>query len=116
MTLFTQAIARLLLLPTFVTAVALLVKGYSDAGDGFAAGIIAALGMLLQFVACGYHELRRLAAVRLAPALALAGLLIALLVAFIPALVGHELLTHFPRPGGEALHLGALELHTAVLF
>jgi multisubunit Na+/H+ antiporter MnhB subunit len=116
MTLMTQAVARLLLLPTFATAVAVLVKGYSDTGDGFAAGVIAAMGMLMQFVAFGYRPLRKLGAVRYAPWLAALGLSIALLVAFIPPLFGEEVLTHFPRAGTEALHLGTLELHTAVLF
>ncbi len=34
--------ARLLLLPSWMIAFAILIKGYSDSGDGFSAGVIAA--------------------------------------------------------------------------
>ena len=49
----TQMVARGLLAPTLVVATAILVKGYADVGDGFAAGVVAALGILLQFLAFG---------------------------------------------------------------
>jgi hypothetical protein len=39
-----------------------------------------------------------------------------LTLAFGPALAGYPLLTHFPRPGEEVVHLGALEFHTALAF
>ena len=112
----TQMVARLLLAPAFAVAVAVLVKGYADVGDGFSAGVIAALGILLQYVAFGWREAERLLPVRFAPAVAFGGLLLALVVAFAPALWGEEAFTHYPRPGNEPIHVGTLELITAVAF
>ncbi len=112
----TQTLARLLLAPILVVAVAVLVKGYADVGDGFAAGVIAALGILLQYVAFGRAEAERLLPIRLVPAGAFAGLIGALAVAFWPALRGDALLEHLPPAGAEVTHLGTLELLTAVLF
>ncbi len=116
MTSLTHAIARLLLLPTLMVAAAILVKGYVEVGDGFGAGVIAALGILLQYAAFGAREAGRLPAVRLAPSIAFAGLLLALLVAFLPAIRGQAILTHSPAPGAPVVHLGTVELLTAVLF
>ncbi len=116
MTALTRAIARLLLLPTMMVAAGILVKGYVDVGDGFGAGVIAALGILLQYAAFGAREAGRLPPVRRAPAIAFAGLLLALLVAFVPAIRGQAILTHSPAPGAAVVHLGTVELLTAVLF
>ena len=116
MTALTRAIARLLLLPTLMVAAAILVKGYVEVGDGFGAGVIAALGILLQYAAFGAREAGRLPPVRFAPAIAFAGLLLALLVAFLPTLRGEAILTHSPAPGAPVVHLGTVELLTAVLF
>ena len=116
MTALTRAIARLLLLPTLMVAAGNLVKGYVDVGDGFGAGVIAALGILLQYAAFGAREAGRLPLVRRAPAIAFAGLLLALLVAFLPAIRGQAILTHSPAPGAAVVHLGTVELLTAVLF
>lgn len=113
---FTQAIARLLLAPTLMIALAILVKGYSDVGDGFNAGVVAALGVLAQYLAFGARETERRLPVRLAPAFVVGGLAIALLTAFAPILAGDPVLTHAPAPGAHVVHLGTLELLTAVLF
>ena len=112
----TRTVARILLAPTFAVAAAVLVKGYADVGDGFSAGVIAALGVLLQYVALGRREAERLLPVRRAPALAMAGLLLAIGVAFAPVLRGDEPFTHYPRAGTEPVHVGTLELITAVAF
>lgn len=112
----TQTLARLLLGPILMVALAVLVKGYADVGDGFAAGVIAALGILLQYLALGRAEATRLLPVRLVPPLAFAGLLAALAVAFWPLLVGDPVFTHVPAPGEDALHLGTVELVTAFAF
>jgi multisubunit Na+/H+ antiporter MnhB subunit len=53
---------------------------------------------------------------RIAPWLAMAGLLLSLLVAFVPILLGKPIMTHFPPPGGGVIQLGTVELLTAVLF
>ncbi|MDQ3435459.1 MAG: sodium:proton antiporter [Actinomycetota bacterium] len=112
----TQSVARLLLAPILVVAVAILVKGYADVGDGFSAGVIAALGILLQYMAFGREEAERQLPVRLLPACTFAGLLAALAVAFWPVLRGDALLEHLPPPGASVIELGTIELITAVLF
>ena len=116
MTIMTRAIARMLLLPIFMVAAAILVKGYAEVGDGFGAGIIATLGVLLQYTALGRDEARALPPVRVAPAIGLTGLIIALLVAFVPVLRGEAIMTHSPPPGASVIHLGTIELLTAVAF
>lgn len=116
MTVFTQVIARLLLVPAFVTAIAVLIKGYTDTGDGFSAGVIAATGVMIQYLAFGYRKIEAELPIGLAPAAAFTGLFIALLVVFYPLLFGAPIVSHLPTPAGEAIHLGSLELHTAVLF
>lgn len=37
----TQMVARLLLAPSLIAAIAILVKGYTQPGDGFSAGAVA---------------------------------------------------------------------------
>ena len=112
----TRMVARLLLLPTLVTAVAILVKGYTQPGDGFSAGVVASLGVLLQLMVFGREEAERIPGVRQAGALAFVGLLAALGLAVAPLLLGDAVLTHYPPPGAKVSHLGTLEFITAVLF
>lgn len=114
--ILTQTVARILLLPTVVAAVAILVKGYAQPGDGFSAGVVASLGVLLQHIAHGRGEAERLVVVRYAPLVAGAGLLLSLLVAIVPLVLGEAVLTHYPPPGAGVIYLGTLELITAVLF
>lgn len=112
----TRVVARLLLLPTLMAAVAILVKGYAEPGDGFSAGVVAALGFLLQYLAFGREEVERLLPVGNSGVVAFAGLLLALGVAAFPLFTGKPLLTHYPPPGSEVVHLGTLEIITAVAF
>jgi multisubunit Na+/H+ antiporter MnhB subunit len=108
--------ARILLLPTWMIAFAILIKGYSDSGDGFSAGVIAALGVIMQYLTYGTAIAEKLRPVRYARQTAMAGLLIALSVAFIPVLRGQPIMTHYPGPDHHATHLGSLELTTPFLF
>lgn len=112
----TRIVARLLLLPTLVTAFAILVKGYTQPGDGFSAGVVASLGVLLQLMVFGREEAEKIPGVRQAGTLAFVGLLAALALAAVPLLMGDSVLTHYPPPGAKVLHLGTLEFITAVLF
>ena len=112
----TQGVARLLYLPTLLVGAALLVEGFVETGDGFSAGVVAALGVLLRYLAFGHEEIERFPPVRHATAIALSGLLVALGVAAASLLLGDAVLTHYPAPGTEPVHLGTLELMTAVLF
>jgi multisubunit Na+/H+ antiporter MnhB subunit len=116
MTTMTQMVARLLFMPALMVAVATLVKGYAETGDGFTAGVIAALAVLLQVVAFGVEEVARRLPLRAAPAVAFAGVTLGLIVAFVPVLLGRPILTHAPPPGAAVIHLGTLELITAVAF
>lgn len=112
----TRMIARLLFAPTLMVAFATLVKGYIGTGDGFAAGIIGGLAFLMQFVAFGERQVRRDLHTRFAPLVAMIGLALTLAVAFIPVLRGQNVLTHWPPPGADVLHLGSLEFLTAFVF
>ena len=114
--LLVQAMAKLLLLPILVTAVAILVNGYNGPGDGFSAGVIAASGVLLQFVAFPYRPIEGLLGIRYTATMALGGLLAALVVAFYPLLLGQSILQHQPPPSAPAVRLGALELIGAFAF
>jgi len=115
-TVLTRMVARLLLVPVLMVAAAILIKGYVDVGDGFAAGVIAALGILLQYLAFGRAAVQQALPVRHAAKLAVAGLLLSLVVAFVPVLAGKAPLQHAPAPGAEVVHRGSLELLTAVAF
>ncbi len=116
-TILTQSVARLILLPTLITALAILIKGYASVGDGFSAGVVAGAGVAIQFLAFGPRELvARYPQLRSAPFLAFGGLLVALCVAFAPVLMGDPIMTQYPRPGEPVKHIGLLAFHTAVLF
>jgi multicomponent Na+:H+ antiporter subunit A len=112
----TRAVARLLYLPTLIVAAAILVKGYADTGDGFSAGVVASLGIVLRHLAVGRGKGGVLPSPTSAIAVAFAGLLVALGVTVTPLFLGDAILTHYPPPGGEVVYLGTLELITAVLF
>lgn len=116
MTVLTQVVSRLLLAPVLAVAVAVLVKGYGGPGDGFAAGVIAALGVLLQYVAFGRDAVRAVLPVRHARTLTFAGLGLAVVIAFVPLAFGDPVLTHRPAAGTDPIYLGTLELITAFAF
>lgn len=115
-TVLTRLVARLLLAPAYVVAAGLLVRGYADVGDGFAAGVVVALAILLQYAAFGRETTERELPIRYAPTVALAGLGLAIAVAFAPWLAGRAPLEHWPDPGAEVTKIGTLELITAVAF
>ena len=86
-------------------------------GDVFAApGVIAAAAILLQYLAFGRRAVHHVVPALLAPTAVLLGLLLALTVAFLPAVLGQAPLQHVPAPGDHVITLGALAVHTAVLF
>lgn len=116
MTILVQTVARLLLAPVLVVAVAFLVKGATGVGDGFSAGIVASMGVLLQFLAFGHRRSERALPLRRVYAVSLGGLLVAFGVSFAPLLVGEPFLSHLPPPGEKVMKVGTLELMTSVLF
>lgn len=114
--IMTRVVARVLLAPTLVAAVAILVKGYAQPGDGFSAGVVAALAILMQYLAFGRHEVERTLPVRGIGKLSYLGLLLALTVAIVPLLMGDPVFTHYPAPGSDVIYVGTIELITAVAF
>jgi multisubunit Na+/H+ antiporter MnhB subunit len=114
--IMTRVVARLLLAPTLIAAIAILVKGYVQTGDGFAAGAVAALGIAMQYLAFGRREVEKKLPVRGIGRLSYAGLLIGLTIAVVPLFLGDPILTQYPPPGAEVIYLGTLELITAVAF
>lgn len=111
-----QSAARILLIPSWLIALALMFKGYADVGDGFSGGVIASLGVLLQGLAFGADELDRIWASRLAPYATFAGLFVALATAFVPVVFGGPVLQHWPGIQSDVVHFGVLEFMTPVLF
>ena len=117
MSVVIEVIAPRLLGPALMVALALIVKGYTDVGDGFSAGVIVALAIALRYIALGRERAERsLPILRHAPALAAAGLLAALAVGFFPVVLGEPPFTHLPPPGESVVKIGTLELVTAVAF
>lgn len=116
MTGLTQTVTRLLLPPTWVIAFAILVKGYAETGDGFSAGVVAALGVLLQYISFGVNKAQELFPAPYTRRLAQVGLLLALTVTFAPVLWGESIMTHYPLAGDEVIHIGTVEVITAVAF
>ena len=117
MTPIVELVAPRLLPVAVMVALALIVKGYTDVGEGFGAGVIVALAIGLRYVVLGpVRADRSMPIVRRAPVLAAAGLLIALASGFVGILTGDPPFSHLPRPGETVLHIGTLELSTAVAF
>jgi multisubunit Na+/H+ antiporter MnhB subunit len=116
-TTIVAALAPRLLGPALMVAAALIVKGYTDVGDGFSAAVVVALAVALQYVAVGAEQTEAaLPALRRAPAAAVGGLLAALATGFFGVLVGDPPFTHQPPPGEAPVKVGTLELITAVAF
>ena len=117
MSVILEVVAPRLLGPAVMVAAAIIVKGYVDVGDGFSAGVVVALAVALRYVTLGAERAERsLPVLRYAPAVAAAGLLLALAVGFFPVAMGEPPFTHYPRPGDDVVHVGTLELTTAVAF
>jgi multicomponent Na+:H+ antiporter subunit B len=117
MTPIVELVAPRLLPVAVVVAVALIVKGYADVGDGFGAGVIVALAIGLRYIVLGPKRAdRTMPLVRRAPLLASAGLLVALAFGFVGVLQGQAPFTHYPPHGEPVIHVGTLELSTAVGF
>ncbi|HEX5014563.1 MAG TPA: MnhB domain-containing protein [Candidatus Limnocylindrales bacterium] len=117
MTPIVELIAPRLLPIASVVAIALIVKGYANVGEGFGAGVIVALAIGLRYVVLGPERAdRTIPIVRAAPLVAVTGLLIALGSGFFGLLFGSPPFTHYPPPGEPVVRIGALELTTAVAF
>ena len=112
-----EVVAPRLLGPAVMVAAAIIVKGYTDVGDGFSAGVIVALALGLRYIVLGTERTEQaLPIVKHAPAAAAGGLLLALAVAFFPVALGNPPFTHLPAPDAAVVEIGTLELITAVAF
>lgn len=112
-----DVVAPRLLGPSLMVALALIVKGYTDVGDGFSAGVIVALAIALRYITLGPELTERsLPVLRHAPVATSVGLLIALGFGFAGVVVGEPPFTHHPGPGEDVVTVGTLELMTAVGF
>ncbi|GAB1516133.1 MnhB domain-containing protein [Actinophytocola sp. KF-1] len=112
-----RVVARQLPGPSLMVAASLIVKGYAEVGDGFAAGVIVALAIALTYIALGGEGAEAaLPMLRQAPKLAVGGLLLALASGFFPLALGQPPVTHRPGPGEHVTKIGALELFTPLLF
>ncbi len=110
-------IAPRLLGPALVIGIALIVRSYVSVGDGFSAGVIVATAIALRYVSLGWRLAERsLPILRHAPIVAGAGLLLALATGFAGLLVGDPPFTLYPRAGEPVIHIGTLELISAVAF
>ena len=112
----THMVSRSLLAPTLIVALAILVKGYASVGDGFSAGVVASLGILLQMLAFGRERVSADLPLHRAPAVAMLGLFIGFLVLAVPVVAGGSPLEHWPPAGEKPIYLGTVELITAVIF
>ena len=112
-----EVVAPRLLGPAVMVAAAIIVKGYTDVGDGFSAAVIVALAIALRYVAFGIERTERsLPVLAHAPVIAAGGLLLALAVGFLPVAAGDPPFTHRPGPGADVVKFGMLELISAVAF
>ena len=112
-----DVVAPRLLAPALMLAAALIVKGYTDVGEGFSAGVIVALAIGLRYIALGRRRAdRTIPLARSAHLVAAAGLLIALACGFAAVILGSPPFTHLPRAGESVVRIGTLELTTAVGF
>ena len=117
MSVVIDVIAPRLLGPALIVAMAIIVKGYSDVGDGFSAGVIVTLAIALRYITRGPAETERsMPVLRHAPVIASGGLLLALAVGFFPVLAGEPPFKHVPPAGEHVTTIGTLELTTAVAF
>ena len=106
-----DVVAPRLLAPAIMLAIALIVKGYAEVGEGFSAGVIVALAVGLRYVTLGRGRAdRTLPFARRADVVATAGLLIAFAFGFAGLIVGQPPFTHLPLHGEPVISIGRLEL------
>jgi monovalent cation:proton antiporter len=112
--LILTTVTRLVFFVVLLFSVYLLLRGHNNPGGGFIAGVMTALGILLQAIASDLHYVRQV--FRVEPRLlAGVGLLTSLITGLVPMLFGYPFLTstfgHLHAPW-----LGDVELASAFFF
>jgi multicomponent Na+:H+ antiporter subunit B len=105
--------AGALVAPAFVVAGVLLLRGEAEGGDGFAAAVAVALGVVLRSLA-READVTQARPILVARWLAVAGLGLITLAVVVPALAGGAPLSAAPE--GTPPKLGVLALSTVTLF
>jgi multisubunit Na+/H+ antiporter MnhB subunit len=90
----TRTIAQMVLPFAFLVALSQLLYGGDAPGDGFTAGVISGLGVALWYVVFGYEESRKRLQWLDSRILIGSGLMLVLLNAIFPLLIGREFLAH----------------------
>jgi multisubunit Na+/H+ antiporter MnhB subunit len=117
MTPIVELVAPRLVKPALMVGAAIIVKGYTDVGDGFSAAVIVALAVAIRYVVLGPAVAEQtMPLARHAGPIAVGGLLIALSAGFFGVLLGKPPFTHWPPPGETVQKIGTLELTTAFAF
>ena len=112
--IMTRVIARIVFPMTLMIAATQLVTASSRPGEGFTAALVAALGIIIQYVAFGYENSQKYLPIDKFARLAPLGLLLALLAGVAPIVFGAPLLSQFHT----SIHLpvaGSIKLRTDVL-
>jgi monovalent cation:proton antiporter len=112
--LILTTVTRLVFFVVLLFSLYLLLRGHNSPGGGFIAGVMTALGILLQSIASDLHYVRLV--FRVEPrVLAGVGLMTSLTTGLVPMLLGYPFLTstfgHVHVPG-----LGELEIASAFFF
>lgn len=100
----TRTIAQMVLPFAFLVALSQLLYGGDAPGDGFTAGVISGLGVALWYVVFGYDESRKRLQWLNARVLIGCGLMLVLLNAIFPMLIGQPFLAHLSF---DEIHLPA---------
>ena len=107
----------MLLGPALMVAAALIVKGYTEVGDGFSAGVIVALAVALRYIALGTARAERaLPILRHAPASPSAGCCSRSRSGSSRCCSASRRSRICPRPGEHVVTIGTLELITPLVF
>lgn len=110
-----RAVGSFLFFVINVFAVYLLLRGHNLPGGGFIGGLGSALSLILLSLAFGVERTQQI--LRIDPTrIAAYGLLLAVLTALAPLLLGDELLKHYHWKYQDVPVLGSVELGTPLIF
>ena len=110
---FTRSVSTIVLPIAILIGIAQILYGGSGPGDGFTAGVTIGLAISLWFVVLGYHEAKRQLPWFLPAQITRLGLVLALLNALLPALLGKGFMGHiqFDKALGIYDIVGSFGLH-----